>query len=453
MALVVANCAKRLAAGAASFFTLRLPTYMMAKPVFIALLGLVMADLTCQSAFAQTHQQAVVKHKVSAQHHKPDASTPVSPALPERKRDAEARLITIYQLIGKFKASEALPLAETLVQDFPTFALAQLVYADLLMAKTGPIQQFGNVSVAQLQAGAGNLEKLRIESAMRLKALKERPPKDTVPSQLLLLSDRNKHAIAVDASRSRLYLFENQAGGPKLVADYYISVGKLGLEKKAEGDLKTPNGVYFITSQLDPKTLKDFYGVGALPINYPNVLDIKRGKTGGRIWLHGTPPGQFSRPPLDSDGCVVLTNPDLDHIIKTVEIRSTPVVIASRLQWVSAQAAKHQSEQFENQLQAWLRAKSKASLKELSAFYADDFGLNNPGTTDWRLALPQTNTKTIHGFEIKDLNLLHWVDSEETMVATFGEVAKGQRTGVTKRQYWRRTANSGEWKIFYEGLV
>jgi lipoprotein-anchoring transpeptidase ErfK/SrfK len=446
------NCAQTLATRFASFFS-SLSARVMTKPAVFALICLVVAGLACPSTWARTPKQAIGKHKISTRQHAPSAFTRASQSVPERNMDAEARLISIYQLIGQSKVSEALPPAETLVKDFPTFALAQLVYADLLMARTGPIHQFGNAPLAQLQVGASNLEKLRIESTMRLKALRERPPKDAVPSQLLLLSNRNKHAIAVDASRSRLYLFENQAGGPKLVADYYISVGKLGLEKKTEGDLKTPNGVYFITSQLDPKTLKDFYGVGALPINYPNVLDLKRGKTGSGIWLHGTPPGQFSRPPLDSDGCVVLANPDLNHIIKTVEIRSTPVVIANQLQWVSAQAVKHQSEQFENQLQAWLRAKSKANLKELSTFYADDFGLNNPGTTDWRLALPQTNTKAILGFEIKDLNLLHWVDSEETMVATFGEVAKGQRTGVTRRQYWRRTANSSEWKIFYEGLV
>ena len=35
------------------------------------------------------------------------------------------------------------------------------------------------------------------------------------------LAPRYKHAIAVDASRSRLYLFENTDKGLKLVADYY----------------------------------------------------------------------------------------------------------------------------------------------------------------------------------------------------------------------------------------
>ena len=101
----------------------------------------------------------------------------------------------------------------------------------------------------------------------------------------------------MDASRSRLYLFENTGSELKLVGDYYLSVGKLGTEKSVEGDMRTPLGVYYVTSNLDPRTLKDFYGSGALPINYPNPYDMQRGKTGGGIWLHGTPPGQFSRPP------------------------------------------------------------------------------------------------------------------------------------------------------------
>ncbi len=156
-----------------------------------------------------------------------------------------------------------------------------------------------------------------------------------MPSQFLQLSPRSRHAIAIDTSRARLYLFENTARGMKLLGDYYVSVGKQGIEKAVEGDLRTPLGVYYITSNLDPKTLKDFYGAGALPINYPNPYDTRRGKTGSGIWLHGTPPGQFSRAPRASDGCVVLANPDLERLLRTVEIRSTPVVIAPSLQWVA----------------------------------------------------------------------------------------------------------------------
>ena len=132
---------------------------------------------------------------------------------------------------------EALTKAESLVQEYPNFQLAQRVYGDL-----------------------------RDEAQMRLKALRERPPSGAVPSEFLTLSPHSKHAITVDISCSRLYLFENRLTGLVLLADYDISVGKSGVEKNIEGDLRTPMGIYFITSNIDPKSLKDFYGSGALPI-------------------------------------------------------------------------------------------------------------------------------------------------------------------------------------------
>jgi len=365
---------------------------------------------------------------------------------------AEARLIKIYKQIGQGDTQGALRQATQLVKDFPTFALAQLVYGDLLSARTRPVQSFGDVPPAQLKGADVALDELRTESMLRLKALRERPPTGSVPAEFLQLSLHNKHAIAIDASRARLYLFENRASGLALVADYYISVGKLGIEKKVEGDQRTPLGVYFITSQLDPKTLKDFYGSGALPINYPNVLDIKRGKTGRGIWLHGTPPGQFARAPLASDGCVVLANPDLTQLIQTVEIRSTPVLISHNLKWVAPQSQQARSQEFKTHLNAWLKAKSSGNMAQLTAFYAPDFNNSGQTLTDWLPTLRSEVTATSgRTLEIKNLSLLHWVDANETMVVTFGEVATGQRTGLTKRQYWTRQGK--QWQIFYEGVV
>ena len=365
---------------------------------------------------------------------------------------AEARLIEIYQLIAKMQAREALTKAEKLVQDFPQFQLAHLVYGDLLAARTRPIRTFGDVPEPQLKAGAPVLNELRDESQMRLKALRERPPAGAVPSQFLALSLRNKHAIAVDASRSRLYLFENRPTGLTLIADYYISVGKSGLEKTTEGDLRTPLGIYFITSNLDPKSLKDFYGSGALPINYPNVLDSKRGKTGSGIWLHGTPPGQFSRPPLATDGCVVLANPDLDQIIRTVEVRTTPVVISKHHNWVAQNNARTEGKPFEDALTAWLNAKSSGNIDRVLTFYTTDFNSNGKTLTQWTPALRNELTKVRgRAIQLKDLSLLRWTDTADTMVVTFGEVTDGARTGPTKRQYWVKQGS--QWKIFFEGVI
>ena len=376
-----------------------------------------------------------------------------APQREPRDGEAEARLIEIYKLIGQANPREALRKAESLVKDHPNFQLAQLVYGDLLAGFTRPLRAPGDLpEITASKAAAPLLAELRQESLLRLRALRERPAPGTVPSQFLALSPRNKHAIAVDASRSRLYLFENTATGIKLVADYYISVGKSGIEKSIEGDLRTPVGVYFITSNLNPKSLRDFYGSGALPINYPNQLDVKRGKTGGGIWLHGTPPAQFSRAPLSTDGCVVLANPDLERIIRTVEVRSTPVVIAHSLKWVAPQSLAADSKSFESVLRGWHSAKSSGDIAKLTAWYTPDFTSYGKTLAELTPAL-QTEIKQLGGrdIQLKDVSYLRWTDSTDTMVVTFGELIQGAKTGRTKRQYWVRQGS--QWKIFFEGTI
>lgn len=369
-----------------------------------------------------------------------------------RDGQAEARLIAIYKLIGQAKTREALPLAERLVQEQPNFQLAHLVYGDLLTAQLRPIRNLGDVPDTTAKANAPQLQELRKESQLRLQALRERPATGLIPSQFVALSARNKHAIAVDATKSRLYLFENSDVGIKLMGDYYISVGKSGTEKTAEGDLRTPLGVYFVTSNLDPKSLKDFYGSGALPINYPNMLDVKRGKTGSGIWLHGTPSDQFSRAPLATDGCVVLANPDLERIIRTVEVRTTPVVIAQNLKWVAPMTAKADGKSFEDALAAWSTAKSSGDMTRLMSWYTPDFTSYGKNLGDYAPAMKQ-ELKQLAGraVQLKDVSYLRWTDVNDTMVVTFGELAQGAKTGQTKRQYWTR--QSGQWKIFFEGTV
>lgn len=366
--------------------------------------------------------------------------------------EAEARLLNIYQLIGLGKNRQALFESEQLLKAQPNFQLAQLVHGDLLSSLARPIQGLGDVTTAITHPASNVLIALREESQQRLKALRERPPAGSLPSQFLTLSPRNKHAIAVDASRSRLYLFENTGAGVKLIADYYISTGKSGVEKLIEGDMRTPVGVYFITNNRNPKMLKDFYGIGALPINYPNPLDMRRGKTGSGIWLHGTPAEQFARAPRATDGCVVLANADLGRIMATVGVRTTPVVIADKLQWVPAQNASAEGAQFSETLQAWRKAKSQANLSALMGFYALDFSSYGLNLTQWAKVLSDDVTKLKgRDFSMAELSMMRWTDKSDTMVVTFDEIPVGMKTGSTKRQYWMRDGKS--WKIFFEGSI
>jgi L,D-transpeptidase YnhG len=444
--------------------------------------------LLCLASSAHAARHAAAKSK-------PGPSAKRSIGTSPQGLQAESRLIAVYKLIGQAQGRAALAQAEALVRDHPNFQLAQLVYGDLLSAQTRQLLQPGDPGPAWTAANAtpapptspastqpgqasipptglatggngnGNasttLADLREEALLRLKALRERPPEGAVPAQFVSLSQRNKHAIAIDTSRARLYLFEHTAGQLKLVADYYISVGKLGIDKTLEGDLRTPLGVYFITSSLDPSSLKDFYGAGALPINYPNPLDLRRGKTGSGIWLHGTPSAQFSRAPKATDGCIALANPDLESILATVQIRTTPVVIAPQLQWLQPEQIKPDARAFEATLAAWREAKSRADSQALLTLYAADFSSYGKNLNDWAATLGRDMDRAQgRDWVLKDVSLLRWSDpaSGQTMVVTFtetlaGTAAKsaGAKVSSTKRQYWSRQGNG--WKIFFEGIV
>ena len=365
---------------------------------------------------------------------------------------SETRLLEVYKLMAQGDPRQALDLAEKLVIDVPNFQLAQLVYGDLLAARTRTLKSMGDVPPASANAGAVALSELKEESQRRVLAAKERPPEGTVPSQFLKLSPQTRTAIAIDAARSRLYLFTNTPSGLQLTADYYVSVGKAGTIKSQEGDQRTPLGVYYVTSNLDTKVLNDFYGAGAMPLNYPNILDIKRGKSGGGIWLHGTPPQQFSRPPRSTDGCLVLSNPDILALIRRISVGATPVVVSSQLVWQAKPQLQAQARPFELALNAWREAKEAGDLNKVLGFYSPDFASYGKNLEQYtgqiRSELKQTKGRTI---ELKDLSYLQWSDSAETMVTTFGEVVEGRRTGTHKRQYWVRSAK--EWQIFFEGVI
>ena len=369
-----------------------------------------------------------------------------------RAARAEARLLDVYRLIGQGRSREALEQAEALVTDVPNFQLAQLVYADLLLAQTQPLPTMGQAPSELTRKAPQRLEQLRQEAERRLAALRERPPAGTLPTQFISLPPTTRHAIAVDASRSRLYLFENGPKGLQLVADHYASIGKLGSDKRIEGDQRTPLGVYFITSRLDGKQLTDFYGVGALTLNYPNEYDRRLGRTGSGIWLHGVPSENYARSPLSTDGCVVLANPELQSIIERVQPRNTPVVIARSLQWVSPAAKEPERRSLNNLLEGWRTARASGDINRLMAFYSDQFSNGGKDIGQWRQVI-ERDLQQVRGrdLQLKDVSILGWRDQGDVLVVTFGEVAEGQRTGAIKRQYWGK--EGGLWKIFYEGVI
>lgn len=361
----------------------------------------------------------------------------------------EARLIDVYRLIQAGQSRVALERAEALARDVPNFQLAQLLYADLLLVRRGAFAGLGDLPVSLPADAKEPLAQLRREASLRLAALTERPPAGALPREFIELPASSRHAIAVDTSRSRLYLFENTRQGFRLVADHYVSVGRLGVGKQSQGDQRTPLGLYFITSRLDPGQLQDFYGAGALPLNYPNEYDRRQGKTGHRIWLHGVPQQNFARSPQSTDGCVVLANDDMQRLLHDVAPRSTPVLITQAIQWVTPVQAGVARQDARRLLEKWRTARSSGKTELLMPFYSARF---SNGTAAWDQALAkELRAAQGRAAELKDVSILSWRDQSDVLVVTFGLVNKGQRTGQVKRQYWGQ--EGGQWKIFFEGVI
>ncbi len=375
------------------------------------------------------------------------SSAPAAAAKP----DPEVLLLDVYRELGANRLRQAQAKADALVEAYPTFRLGQLIRGDLLQLHTRPISTFG----AMPNAPQDKLKNLRDEAMVRLKWLHEKPDPNLVPRPVLQLRDDQRQVLLVDARRSRLYVYENRRGQLKFVTDYYISQGKLGINKLKEGDQKTPIGVYYITQRLPGVKLPDFYGPGALPLNYPNEWDKLNGRGGSGIWLHGTPSDSYSRPPLSSDGCVVLTNPDLQQLYQSVEAGKTPVVISERIEFVSK--TKWENERnFANRLVSdWRRDIESRDRTRIVGNYSRQFkSERGENLQTWFGKYDQTLTGTQKiSMQIKDATFFLYPGREDLIVGTFTQdaVIGKNRNSIRKRQYWAREA--GQWKIISESTL
>ena len=113
----------------------------------------------------------------------------------------------------------------------------------------------------------------------------------------------------------------------RVVSSYPCTTGQRQGDKLIQGDLRTPEGVYFIGYQVPRDLDYELFGDLAFTLNYPNPVDLLKGKTGSGIWLHGRGKQLV---PHDTRGCVALANVDI-HNVAPVLASGTPVFIAKSI--------------------------------------------------------------------------------------------------------------------------
>lgn len=171
------------------------------------------------------------------------------------------------------------------------------------------------------------------------------------------------HVLLVEKSTHKLYLYENAGTYPKLVHTFSAATGKFKGDKAVSGDHKTPEGIYTINSFLSKEELlrrhgkyAEIYGSGAFPMDYPNFIDQRDGKTGGGIWLHSTDDDNRVSKGLDSRGCVVLQNQDLKDVSQYIHLNHTPIIVVQDVFFLSKNSWEKNRKELNDVIQTWSKA-------------------------------------------------------------------------------------------------
>lgn len=137
-----------------------------------------------------------------------------------------------------------------------------------------------------------------------------------------LPSDVQVDSLVVFKSQHKMLAYQQG----QLLKTYKVSLGDDPSGHKVfEGDEKTPEGLYSINTKNDKSGYHKNLG-----ISYPNAQDIKHAKSigkspGGDIKIHGLRNGfglinKFQRWFNWTNGCVALTNPEIDELYRSVEL-------------------------------------------------------------------------------------------------------------------------------------
>jgi len=373
--------------------------------------------------------------------------------------DFEASLLKGILLFQTGRLVDAISELQKLTKRAPKFQLAHLVLGDLLLARfdqvdsIGTSDLLGKVNSAQEQ----HIKQLQSEAKARLQGYLSLIDSVDVPRALLTLSHATEYALVVDKNKNRLYVYRNSGPGlpPELVDDFYVVLGKKTGDKSRAGDLKTPEGVYFLTSYLSDEKLPPLYGSGAFPVNYPNEYDHRLQKTGNGIWLHGTDKSLYSRPPLDSEGCVVLTNEEFTRISQYVTVGRTPIVISESVDWISSREWLDQNIEVQAALETWRQNWEQANLTAYLEMYSQNFWSKKYDRESWGAYKKQVfSGKRFQKIDLTDISVLAYpdVDNNQPMiVANFIQNYQSNNFNGNLHKRLYMVKEQGAWKVLYEG--
>ncbi|MFT6311312.1 MAG: murein L,D-transpeptidase YafK [Porticoccus sp.] len=267
---------------------------------------------------------------------------------------------------------------------------------------------------------------------------------------VIVLSDHIVNVVAVDLHKGLFSLLEHKDGELSLVKTVPTSIGKQGFDKFYEGDKKTPIGIYKIVDYKPDNAIGAKYGIAAFPLDYPNVWDQKRSRTGSGIWIHGMYKEMTSRPKRDSDGCIVLNNDDLYSIFDQLLDKNTPVILAENAP-LEELIKTNSNDGFVDVFDNWISTWESRDIDKYLDFYSADFDNKGKNFSQWAAHKRRVNRqKTFIDVDVKKLSVFDYPSEENLRLVEFYQdyQSNNYNSAAWKRQFWSQT--DGNWQIVYE---
>ncbi|RXJ94861.1 hypothetical protein CRV00_05880 [Malaciobacter molluscorum] len=182
--------------------------------------------------------------------------------------------------------------------------------------------------------------------------------------------ESTKYLIVVDKYSKKLKLLKKVDNGFSQVANDSVIIGERPGDKKREGDLRTPIGVYKLTNKLTK--LDPFYGPLALVTSYPNMYDKILNKNGHGIWIHGMP---LNKDREDyTKGCIALDNVNLEKLEQNIDLTKSIVLISNK---EIEKSTKEDISLILSSIYKWKDAWKNSDLEKYISFYSKEFKKSN----------------------------------------------------------------------------
>ena len=157
--------------------------------------------------------------------------------------------------------------------------------------------------------------------------------------------------------------------------------------------------------------------------------------------------------PLASNGCVVLSNDDITHLGKAVQVGTTPVIITNRMDWTD-NTDKADRAALLKEIERWRNDWSSLDTESYLKHYARDFAIGSTDLDAWSAQKRLVNSgKSWIKVGISDISLFPYPTQPNMVVVSFEQdyASNNLVNRMKKRQYWMKRDN--RWQIVYEGAA